>query len=109
MCNRAGGLIARVLESYQISTVSLSINLSISQRIGCPRTVFVKFPHGASFGEPGGRDQQLTVLRDMFWALQNLDEPGGIVEPGYRWRRTTYSPVPPESFQREVEATAETP
>ena len=90
--------------SYQISTVSLSINRAISQRIGCPRTVFVKFPHVASFGEPDARDQQLTVLRDLFWALQDLDTPGAIVEPGYRWRRTTYPPVPFESFQREAHA-----
>jgi hypothetical protein len=87
--------------------VSLSINRSISERIGCPRTVFVKFPHGASFGEPDARDQQLTVLRDLFWALQDLDEPGVIVEPGYRWRRTTYPSVSLQSFQREVEATEE--
>lgn len=109
MCNRAGGLIARVVEENQIPTVSLSINRSISSRIGCPRTVFVKFPHGASFGEPGARDQQLSVLRDLFWALQDLREPGAIVEPGYRWRRTDYAPVPLESFLRDAPAPAEAP
>ncbi len=90
----------RVLESHGISTVCLSINRDISERLRCPRTVFVKFPHGASLGEPGARDQQLTVLRDLFWALQDLSEPGRIVEPGYRWRRSTYEPVDPASFVR---------
>ena len=84
--------------------MNLSINRAISSRIGCPRTVFVKFPHGASFGEPGARDQQLTVLRDLFWSLQDLKEPGAIVEPGYRWRRTDYPPVPLESFVRNPSA-----
>jgi len=89
-----------VVESYGIATVSLSINLEISLKIGAPRTVFVKFPHGAALGEPHNIPQQLTVLRDLFWALQDLTEPGSIVQPDYRWRRTEYPPVPLESFQR---------
>lgn len=82
-----------------MATVCLSINLQYSQQIRAPRAVFVKFPHGASFGEPGQVDQQLTLLRDLFWALQRLEEPGEIVEPGYRWRRSSYDPVDLASFQ----------
>ena len=100
MCNRAGGLIARVVESYGIATATLSINRDISLRIRAPRTVFVKFPHGAACGEPHARDQQLTVLRDLFWVLQDATEPGTMVEPGYRWRRTTYPAVSLSTFQR---------
>jgi len=70
-----------------------------SQNVRAPRAVFVKFPHGASFGEPGNVDQQMTILRDLFWAAQSLEEPGQIVEPGYGWRRTSYDEVPFESFQ----------
>jgi hypothetical protein len=62
--------------------------------------VFVKFPHGAALGEPGNRAQQTSILRDMLWALQDLDEPGLIVEPSYRWRRSEYQEVTLESFQR---------
>ncbi len=89
------------MESYGIATVNLSINLSISRKIGAPRTVFVKFPYGTSFGEPGHVDQQRTVLRDLFWALQDITTPGTIVQPGYRWRRTEYAPVHPDSFIRD--------
>jgi hypothetical protein len=78
--------------------VNLSINRDISLRIGAPRTVLVRFPHGASLGEPGHRDQQLTVLRDLCWALQRITVPGTVVEPGYVWRRTVYEPVPFDSF-----------
>ncbi len=99
MCNRAGGLIARVVEASGIPTVCLSINLQMSQQLRAPRTVFVKFPHGSSFGAPQERDQQMTILRDLFWALQQVEEPGTIVEPGYRWRRSTYSAVEFDSFQ----------
>lgn len=70
----------------------------MSQKLRAPRTVFVKFPFGASFGEPHNVNQQLTLLRDMFWALQKLEKPGEIVEPGYRWRKTSYEPVNSDSF-----------
>lgn len=87
-----------MLESQGIPTVNLSINLKISEKLRAPRTVFVKFPHGASFGEPGNLNQQRMILRDLFKALFGLEEPGRIIEPGYRWKRTSYDPVGPESF-----------
>ena len=57
------------------------------------------FPHGAPFGEPHARNQHMTVLRDLLHALQRLEAPGAILEPGYRWRRTAYEPVELESFR----------
>jgi D-proline reductase (dithiol) PrdB len=87
-----------VLESHGLTTVNLSINLDISRKINAPRTVFVRFPHGAPFGEPHARDQQMTVLRDLLRAAQELATPGTIVEPGYRWRRTVFDPVSLSSF-----------
>jgi len=89
-----------VLEGRGIVTACLSINRDISVRIGAPRTVFVRFPHGTAFGEPHAVDQQRTVLRDLLWAAQQQAEPGVMIEPGYRWRRTEYSPVDSASFQR---------
>ncbi len=40
----------------------------------------------------------MTVLRDLFRALQEVYEPGTILNPGYRWRRTKWSPIDPEEF-----------
>lgn len=76
-----------MIESHGIPTVNLSINRGISEKLRAPRTLFVKFPHGASLGEPGARDQQMAILRDLFRLLYDAEEPGQIVEPGYRWRR----------------------
>jgi hypothetical protein len=59
----------------------------------------VAFPHGAPFGEPHATSQHMTVLRDLLHALQRLEEPGAVLEPGYRWRRTAYEPVTLESFR----------
>ncbi len=89
-----------MVESHGIPTVCLSINRAITERIAAPRSVFVKFPHGAAMGEPGNVEQQTTILRELLWAAQDLDEPGGVVEPGYRWRRSSYEPVDPASIQR---------
>ncbi len=91
-------------ESAGITTVSFSINKAISQKIGAPRSVLVKFPYGAVLGEPGHRDQQRTILRDAFWAAQDSTAPGVIVETDHRWRRSTYAAVPSESFARTSSA-----
>jgi len=60
----------------------------------------VRYPHGAPFGVPGDRMGHLTVLRDLFWAAQDLDEPGTILDPGYRWRRTSWEAVETQGFLR---------
>ncbi len=93
MCNRAVSLIARVVESYGMSTVALSLNREISEKIRAPRTLYLRFPYGSPLGEPGNVDQHLTILRDMLAALVRIDEPGIILDLPYRWRRETYRPV----------------
>jgi D-proline reductase (dithiol) PrdB len=93
MCNRAVSLIARVVESYGMSTVALSLNREISEKILAPRTLYLRFPYGAPLGEPGNVNQQRTIFKEMCEALAFLKEPGIIVEMPYRWRRDTYGPV----------------
>jgi hypothetical protein len=87
-----------VVESSGITTVNLSINRQMSTAVRAPRTVFLRYPHGAAFGEPGNRAQHLAILRDLLVAAQTLDCPGIIVEPGYRWRRTELAEPDPASF-----------
>lgn len=87
-----------MLEQQGIVTVNLSINRDISARVPAPRTVFVRYPHGAPFGEPHNQAQHLTILRDLLLAAQTLDRPGIILEPGYRWRRTSFERPQPDSF-----------
>ena len=86
------------MEEYGIATVNLSINLEISRQVRAPRTVFVRYPHGAPFGVPGDRDGHMTVLRDLFRALYEVEVPGTILDPGYRWRRTRWSAIGPGDF-----------
>ncbi|MEW6554132.1 MAG: hypothetical protein AB1384_07585 [Actinomycetota bacterium] len=86
-------LIARVVESYGICTVSLSLNRELSEMIGAPRTLYLRYPYGAPLGEPGNVNQQRAILKDMFAALETIREPGTIIDLPYRWRRDTFAPV----------------
>lgn len=63
-----------------------------------PRAAFVKFPHGASFGEPDNRLQQMTILRELLLLLQTARQPGILVDLPYKWKRSTYGETTWDSF-----------
>jgi hypothetical protein len=98
MCNRAGSLIANVIESYGIPTVCLSINREMSESVRAPRAGFVKFPYGAPFGEPGAARQQMKVLYDILGVLRRADAHGYLVDLPHQWRRTVYAELAPAAF-----------
>lgn len=80
-----------MLESAGISTVSISITKELTEAVGVPRTVFVKWPLGHPLGELHKPAQQRTIIFDALFLLKTAQEPGIIAEPGYRWRREQYS------------------
>ncbi|MEZ4622800.1 MAG: hypothetical protein R2867_45890 [Caldilineaceae bacterium] len=84
------GLIARAIERAGIPTVSISIVKDLTEAVGIPRAVFVKWPLGHPLGEPDHAVQQRTVIYDALHLLLEAQEPGIIREPGYRWRREQY-------------------
>ena len=92
MCNRAVSLIARVVESYGICTVALSLNREISEKISA---LYLRYPYGAPLGEPGNVNQQRTIIMDMLASLFSLEEPGVILDLPYQWRRHQFTPVDP--------------
>lgn len=84
------GLIARAIEAVGIPTVSISITKDLTVAVGVPRAVFIKWPLGHPLGEPNHALQQRTLIFDALRLLLDAQTPGVIVEPGYRWKRTTY-------------------
>lgn len=50
-----------------------------------PRWVFVRFPRGAMFGEPGNTVKQRQVLEAVLEAAKKIDKPGENVELPFRW------------------------
>lgn len=73
-----------------ISTICLTSLKPIAEQVRSPRSLYLAWPFGHPFGEPGNRAQQLTVLHAALYGLY-LAEPGEILEPGWRWRRETYT------------------
>jgi len=71
--------------------VSISIVREVTERTPPPRALFVRFPFGHALGEPGNREQQLTVLLLAFRFLYEARSPGEIRDAELRWRRETYA------------------
>ena len=88
------GLIQRVIEQAGIATVSISIVREYTEKIRPPRVVFLQWPFGHPLGEVANVNQQASVLGKALAALRTVTVPGTIIEPGFRWRRESYS-VPP--------------
>jgi len=76
-----------VLEAHGITTVSLSISRSWSEKVRAPRSVFVRFPYGAALGDADAVEQQRAVLAATVREGLALPESGGIVDLPFRWRR----------------------
>lgn len=85
------GLIARAIERVGIPTVSISITKDLTEAVGVPRAVFVKWPLGHPLGEAQNAAQQRTLIFDALQLLKSAQTPGIIAEPGYRWRREPYT------------------
>jgi hypothetical protein len=94
------GLVARAIEATGIPTISLSIVREITEKTPPPRALYMRFPFGHALGEPGNRDQQLTILNLAFHLLFEADRPGTIRDSGLRWRREAYAPPDWEAFRR---------
>ncbi len=85
------GLIAREVEAAGIPTVVISLAKEITESVGVPRSLFVKWPLGHPLGEAMMPTQQRTLIFDALVHLQTASEPGIVAEPGYRWRRHVYA------------------
>jgi D-proline reductase (dithiol) PrdB len=88
------GLIQRELERRGIPTVSVTINRTLTEAVRPPRALFLRWPFGHPFGDPGAREQQMTVLKETLRALLTMTEPGTLVDLPYKWRRQVYAGLP---------------
>lgn len=83
-------MLARVIESFGIPTVTVTMMPDLAQKYRLSRVVGVEFPFGHSFGTPHNDALMLKVSRA---AVQALNEAG---EPGYRLDVDAEWPVPLE-------------
>ena len=62
---RSVGLLQKKLEELGISTVSISNQPIVSERVALPRAAFIQYPFGRLLGEVGDRAGQRAVCDDM--------------------------------------------
>ena len=58
---------------------------SITRSVNPPRATFLDYPLGHTAGKPGDPDNQLSILRDVLRAFQDIDSPGEIRTLDYQW------------------------
>jgi D-proline reductase (dithiol) PrdB len=82
-------LVARVLETGGISTVTYTNARDIAASAGNPRQIFLNYPLGNPAGRPHDPDNQRDVLRAGLKLLEEADKPGIIVDLPYVWSDST--------------------
>jgi hypothetical protein len=78
-------LVARVLETGGISTVTYTNARDIAASAGNPRQIFLNYPLGNPAGRPHDANNQRDVLRAGLKLLEEADRPGIIVDLPYLW------------------------
>ena len=70
------GLVARVVEEFGVPTVTVSTGRDITALVRPPRSLFVNFPMGNSFGMAGNTEMQTKILREALDLAVTATEPG---------------------------------
>ena len=70
--------------------MTISLQREITARVKPPRALFLHWPLGHPFGEPGRADQQRAVCLAALDLVRTAQEPGAIVDAPWRWRRARY-------------------
>jgi hypothetical protein len=83
------GLLQTAIEASGIATVSITMVPYISIATGVPRTLYVRFPYGDPFGEPGDVARQREVLTAALQWLYDAPAPNQLFKLSASWRRST--------------------
>ena len=87
MCHQSAALLINQIEKVDISTILITMQPWLTIEVGVPRGAYLRYPLGNPLGEPFKPDLQKRILIDTLTALEDIQEPGTIVELPYRWRR----------------------
>ena len=88
MCVQSVGLIQAVIEERGIRTVGITFLPELTELVGTPRALSVRFPYGAPFGNPLNRWLQTRVLGEALALLDEAKAPNTIRASNYRWRQS---------------------
>ena len=76
LCHQTLGIIARALEQNNISTMMLSVDRSLTDRVRPPRVAFYDGEFGAVAGKPNWKQYQLRILDEAIRWIETFDQPG---------------------------------
>jgi D-proline reductase (dithiol) PrdB len=79
------GLVQREIEAAGFSTISLSMIPELTASVGVPRIAAIEHPFGLTLGLPGDSLRQLEVLRATLRALEEISQPGSVVNLPFEW------------------------
>ncbi|MDP6692087.1 MAG: hypothetical protein QF384_21520 [Alphaproteobacteria bacterium] len=79
------GLVARVVEEAGIPTVNVSTGRDITALVRPPRSLFVNFPMGNTFGRVGDAAMQTEILRAVLDFAVTATTPGILVDLPQQW------------------------
>jgi hypothetical protein len=74
------GLIQRAIEAERMSTISISLNRRITEKVKPPRALLVDFPLGHPMGNPFEYGLQKKILVEALKQLPVVEEPGTILD-----------------------------
>jgi hypothetical protein len=74
------GLIQRAIEAEGVSTISISLNRRITEKVKPPRALLVDFPLGHPMGTPFDCGLQRKILVEALMYLQVIVDPGTILD-----------------------------
>lgn len=80
------GLIQRAIEAEGMSTISISLNRVITEKVTPPRALVVEFPLGHPMGNPFDYGLQRRILAEALKYLKEIAEPGTIVDNAETYR-----------------------
>lgn len=87
MCHQSVGLVANTLEGLGLTTILISLKPDVTLGTGSPRAMYIRFPMGNPFGEPGKPAQQQRILLSALEVMVQAPQAGTLVQVPYRWRR----------------------
>jgi D-proline reductase (dithiol) PrdB len=85
LSHQSAGLIQREIEAAGIPTTAVSVCPDISEQLGVPRAVGLRFPLGNPFGAALDGATQSRILRDCLLLLDSAVEPGIVERLPYEW------------------------
>ncbi|MDE0685094.1 MAG: hypothetical protein OXI63_19390 [Candidatus Poribacteria bacterium] len=71
MCNQSVGLIQRAVEETGISTISITLDENITQRVKPPRVLSVPYRFGYPLGEPNNPELQHAIIAEALSLLED--------------------------------------